>query len=232
MSIRAAAAKFDIPYPTLCKHIIKGSATKLLGRFRRTFSNDQESELVCILDRSAAFDTVDHHIFCLTVYSQHSLFVDQSSTAWIQSFCSFITNRSQTVSFAGDVSTQSVVTCGVPQGSVLGPIIFLLYTADVTNIALRCGLNVHSYADDTHLYVHCDAVNCAAEAARLAACMEELLAGHYPTLALSQNATIWDCKMAFNLHVVESVSDDYNFQFIIIYIVTGFMDPNVPTYSQ
>jgi len=44
---------------------------------------------------------------------------------------------------------------------------FLLYTADVTNIALRCGLNVHSYADDTQLYVHCDAVNCAAEAARL-----------------------------------------------------------------
>ena len=83
-------------------------------------------------------------------------------------------NRSQTVSFAGDVSTESVVTCGVPQGSVLGPILFLLYTADVTNIALRCGLNVHSYADDTHLHVHCDAVNCAAEAARLAACIEEL----------------------------------------------------------
>ena len=51
---------------------------------------------------------------------------------------------------------------------------FLLYTADVTNIALRCGLNVHSYADDTQLYVHCDAVNCAAEAARLVACVEEL----------------------------------------------------------
>ena len=80
MFMRAAAAKFYIPYPTLHKHIIKGSATKLLGRFRRTFSNDQESELVCILDRSAAFDTVDHHIFCLTVYSQRSLFVDQSST--------------------------------------------------------------------------------------------------------------------------------------------------------
>ena len=39
---------------------------------------------------------------------------------------------------------------------------------------MRCGLNVHSYANDTHLYVHCDAVNCAAEAARLVACIEEL----------------------------------------------------------
>jgi len=45
---RAAAAEFDIPYPTLRKHIIKGLATKLFGRFRRTFSNDQESELICI----------------------------------------------------------------------------------------------------------------------------------------------------------------------------------------
>ena len=58
--------------------------------------------------------------------------------------------------------------------SVLGPILFLLYTADVTNIALRCGLNVHSYVDDTQLNVHCDAVNCAADAARLVACVEEL----------------------------------------------------------
>ena len=72
------------------------------------------------------------------------------------------------------MSTESVVTCGVPQGIVLGPILCLLYTADVINTALRCDLNVHSYADDTQSYVHCDAVNCAAEAARLVACVEEL----------------------------------------------------------
>ena len=128
---------------------------------------------------------------------------------------SFITNRSQTVSFAGDVSTESVVTCGVPRGSVLGPILFLLYTADVTNIALCCGLNVHSYVDDTHLYVHCDAVNYAAEAARLAACIEELdsWALSYFSLRRGVESKITgnDCKMAFSLHVVESVSDDYNF---------------------
>ena len=89
MSIPAAAAKFDIPYTTLRKHIIKGSATQLLGRFRRTFSNDQESELVCITRSVSCHLTRLIVIFCLTVYSQRSLFVDQS---WIQSF---IMNRSQ-----------------------------------------------------------------------------------------------------------------------------------------
>ena len=121
MSIRAAAATFDIPYPTLCKHIIKGSATKLLGRFRRTFSYDQESDLVCITRPVTAFDTANHHI--LLDRLQSAFAIRGSVFDWIQSF---ITNRSQTVSFAGDVSTESVVTCGVPQGSVLGLILFLL----------------------------------------------------------------------------------------------------------
>jgi len=68
-----------------------------------------------LLDLSAAFDTVDHHILLgrlQSAFAIHGSFID-----WIQSF---ITNRSQTVSFAGDMSTESVVTCGVPRGSVLG----------------------------------------------------------------------------------------------------------------
>ena len=93
------------------------------------------------------------------------------------------------------VLTESVVICG------LGPILFLLYIGDVTNIALRCGLNVHSYADDMQLHVHCDAVNCAAEAARLAACIEEL-DGWMASNRLKLNADKTQAMKIFIHHII------------------------------
>ena len=100
--------------------------------------------LLGLLDVSAVFDTVDHDI--LLVRLETSFGICGTVLTWLRSF---LTDRQQAVSFHGITSVFHSVACGVPQGSVLGPLLFLLYTADVALIAHRHHVAVHTYADDT-----------------------------------------------------------------------------------
>jgi len=55
----------------------------------------------------------------------------------------------------GKCSARVDVICGVPQGSVLGPILFIIYTADLESIVAEHGLSLHQYADDSQIYGSC-----------------------------------------------------------------------------
>ena len=86
------------------------------------------------LEMSAAFDTVNHDIFLHRL--EASCGICGRELRWLTSF---LTGRTQAVSYAGRTSPQCRLSCDVPQGSVLGPLLFVLYTADVIGIALGHG---------------------------------------------------------------------------------------------
>ncbi len=96
------------------------------------------------LDLKKAFDTVDHTILChkLLKYGVVGL-----SNAW---FRNYLDNRQQVTRYNKSVSSLSDINCGVPQGSILGPLLFILYINDLPNTVFSCEIGL--YADDTVLY--------------------------------------------------------------------------------
>ena len=100
---------------------------------------------------SAAFDTVDHKVLLERMAKRYG--VKGNALKW---FRSYLQDRKQFVMIDGTKSEMKELRYGVPQGSVLGPILYLLYTSPIGDIIKRHGLTIltiHLYADDTQLYL-------------------------------------------------------------------------------
>ena len=69
---------------------------------------------------------------------------------WLRAF---LIGRSQSVVFGSTRSDWSGVSFGLPQGSILGPLLYILYTADLNQVLSSVGVRAHQYADDTQAYV-------------------------------------------------------------------------------
>ncbi len=104
--------------------------------------------LLVLLDLSAAFDTIDHGILiqCL----EQRVGVTAEALTW---FKSYLSDREQCVFIEGVHSESCKLRQGVPQGSVLGPILFTLYMLPLGDIIRHHGLCYHFYADDSQLYI-------------------------------------------------------------------------------
>ena len=108
---------------------------------------------VCLilLDLSAAFNTVDHTILC-TFQENHNGLGGHA----LDFFKSFLADRTQCISVKGVMSEMNRLIYGVPQGSVLGPIEFCIYTLPLSAILKHYKIDYHIYADDTQIYCSFD----------------------------------------------------------------------------
>ena len=110
--------------------------------------NSQHVTLLVMLDLSAAFDTVNHKI--LLERLQHDIGISGVPLQW---FKSYLSNRSQRVTVQGTLSRLFDLDCGVPQGSCLGPLLYVIYASKLFNIIERHLPDAHCYADDSQLYL-------------------------------------------------------------------------------
>ena len=105
----------------------------------------KELTAVVLLDMSKAFDSISHEILLSKL---QSVGTSPSTTKW---FHSYLSHRSQVVRIGSTISDLLPVTSGVPQGSILGPLLFSIYVDDLPSVPQIC--SSECYVDDTKLYV-------------------------------------------------------------------------------
>ena len=107
-----------------------------------------DSDILMLLDLTAAYDTVDHNILISRL--EHCVGFKGTVLKW---FKSYLAARSYSVCLGDFTSSSAPLPCGVPQGSILGPILYSSYMLPLGSINRKYGISFHFYADGTQLYL-------------------------------------------------------------------------------
>jgi hypothetical protein len=134
-----------------------------------TAADARRVTLIGLLDLTAAFDCVDHSLLLRRL--QHNFGVTDEVFRWKTSF---VTGRTQQVAYDDRLSPTRPVCFGVPQGSVLGPLLFVLYTAGLSQLVASHGLDLHQYADDCQVYASTPVDDVTAAVDRFARCLVDV----------------------------------------------------------
>ena len=107
--------------------------------------DDKKISVIVLLDMSKAFDSIRHDLMLCKL---HKLGVSDTACAW---FKSYLSQRKQAVKIENTLSETLPLTVGVPQGSILGPVLFTLYVNDLLRVPKHC--RALGYVDDTKIFL-------------------------------------------------------------------------------
>jgi len=150
------------------RHSTETSLLSTLDNIYRA-SDIGSSTLLVSLDFSAAFDTIDH--VTLINRLRTSFGITGSVLSWLQSYLS---NKTQSVRIGHHSSTPTRCTIDVPQGSVLGPLLFATYTSPIATITRSFQVCHQQYADDTQLFIALNPSDLSSGIANLTSCLHAL----------------------------------------------------------
>ena len=134
---------YNLQFGFRASHSINHALVRLTESIKNSLDN-KHFGCGIFIDLQKAFDTVNHQTL-LTKLNHYG--IGGKALAW---FSSYLSNRTQCVSVNGHISSHLTVTCGVPQGSVLGPLLFLIYINDLPKSSKK--LSFYLFADDTNIY--------------------------------------------------------------------------------
>ena len=187
-------------------HSVETLLARLSGHILQQMDTGRVTAAV-FLDLSSAFDTINHTV---VISRLSSLGVSGTALQW---FKSYLTNRHQSICIKGSKSTSVPLACGVPQGSVGGPLLFSIYTSPLGQIIQKYGIQYHCYADDFQLFTSFSPLQSSASAAmaKLEACID-----HIRTWMSSNYLKLNESKSTFMLFGTKNNLNKLNISFVRI----------------
>ena len=133
-------------------------------------SDEKSATVVMMLDLSASFDTVDHNLLLNILMKEIGL--RGTVLKW---FTSFLKDRAQRIRLGSTLSEEIVIKFGVPQGSVLGPVLFNLYIRSIYRFVQGLDFTIYGYADDHQILKRFKPINqCETLLSKLRGCFKSI----------------------------------------------------------
>jgi retron-type reverse transcriptase len=149
-------------------HSCEGALLSVLDSVYASIDNKEVTILV-LLDLTAAFDSVDHQIL---IQRLRVCGVDKLALDWI---AQYLSDRNQRVSVNGTLSSSVPLTIGVPQGSVLGPLLFNIYLTGLGKLIASFDVSFVQFADDLQLFLSCSPSGMPQAISRLQNCVAAVI---------------------------------------------------------